>query len=738
MKLRLIPAGRFEMGQNGGARGDYSYRKQFNDQAGYNFEDESPMHPVRLTKPFYMGETEVTVGQFKAFIEATGYRTTAEASGKGIDGFQPEPPANERNRHPSFEQRAEFTWRNPGFEQKDDQPVVGVSWEDAQAYCKWLSEKENTTYRLPTEAEWEYACRAGSETWFNWGDSFDEIHKLANIGNAELEKAYPKRVLRQWLIDLQRAPGGDGHVFTAPVGSFPANKWGLRDMHGNVWEWCQDYYNDTFYQQYRRERYNLPDKLAIDPVNDKPWNEHGQWRVIRGGCWFVTPVQCRSQTRGYFDAPDAGAYLGFRVVRQAPQDEIALAQQAFAREQEAVRKVVEASGPLRAGENHARDGIRVVITPQMNVSAHLRHIPGVTEVLIDRSNEPVTAQHILDVAAIKDLRKLIIYTVGDELRDGDPAPIASKTSLVQLDLRGGNSLTDAMLAHVAGLTELRELTLDLRGLTDEGLGQLSGLKKLESLSVVGTQSTGAALSAFEGAPLRKLNIWKLTDEGSRHLRLFPQMREMSLINSPLTDEGFAHIATLKHLESVDLTRCKGVTDAAFSALAGMRELRGINLQDTGAGNNACKALASHIQLTNLHIGSPALTDAGLQHLSSLVGLQYLSITESAAVTDRGLRHLWRLDRLNLLSIGCPKVTGEGLRELMDLSNLRRLHLTGKGITDEGLKQVRLLAAVEELRIGDRTGPPAVTDAGLITLAEAAKLRRIIALKRRSRMKESRP
>ncbi|MEX2214838.1 MAG: SUMF1/EgtB/PvdO family nonheme iron enzyme [Phycisphaeraceae bacterium] len=724
MKLRLIPAGHFQMGTE---PHHSDFNKHFNSHAGYNTDDEKPAHPVRLTRPFYMGETEVTVGQFKAFVEATNHRTAAEASGKGIDGFQPEPPANDRNRLPAFEQRATFTWRTPGFEQKDDHPVVGVSWDDAQAYCKWLSAKEKVAYRLPTEAEWEYACRAGSETWYTWGDAYSEIHKQANVGNVELEKAYPQRVARQWLINTGRdpAPGGDGHVFTSPVGSFPANRWGLRDMHGNAWEWCQDHYGDTYYKQFQRERYNLPDKLAVDPLNSTPWNEHGAWRVIRGGCWFTAPVQCRSQTRSYFDATDAGCYLGFRVAREGPRDEVDQARQVYEREQEATRRVIEAAGELKAGENDRREGIRVILTPQMNLGPHLRFVPGLNDVVLDRSTTPVSASLLADVAAIHDLRSLVAYQLGGELTDADLAPLAAKITLRRLDLSDSSKLTDAMLAHLAPLTELRELRLGIPGLTDAGLRQLTRYKQLKTLSLVGTASTGDALPAFDSAPLQTLSIWRLTDAGARHLRLFPGLRELSLIGSPLTDAGFAHIAALKKIERIDLTRCKDLTDAAFAALANLHELRSINLDGTGAGDLASRALASHTQLADLHIGSPALTDAGLEHLGSLVALDNLRITAPAAITDRGLRHLWRLDKLSYLNIECPQITGEGLRDLADLKNLRRLILDCTGITDKGLAQVPMLAAVEQLRLGgNRGGPSAVTDAGLLLLAEAPKLRSI--------------
>ena len=141
MKLVLIPAGTFLMGS------------PEEDKAGK--EDERPSHPVRIMHAFYLGTTEVTRGQFRRFVESAGYRTEAEEDGKGGEGWN-----EERNR---FEMSPRYFWQNPGFDQTDEHPVVNVTWNDAAAFADWLSRKENRKYRLPTEAEWEYACRAGQQ-----------------------------------------------------------------------------------------------------------------------------------------------------------------------------------------------------------------------------------------------------------------------------------------------------------------------------------------------------------------------------------------------------------------------------------------------------------------------------------------------------------------------------------------------------------------------------------------------
>src|SRR5262249_36544261 len=158
-----------------------------------------------------------TRGQFREFVKETGHQTEAEKDGQGGFGF------NKQTRQ--FEGRKrEYTWRDAGFEQTDEHPVVNVSWNDARAFCAWLSKKEGKVYRLPTEAEWEYACRAGSSTRYCNGDDADNLVAVANLADAAARKAFP-----EWTYAVR---GNDRYVFTAPAGSYPPNRFGLQDMHG--------------------------------------------------------------------------------------------------------------------------------------------------------------------------------------------------------------------------------------------------------------------------------------------------------------------------------------------------------------------------------------------------------------------------------------------------------------------------------------------------------------------------
>ena len=139
----------------------------------------------------------------------------------------------------SFGFHANYSWRNVGFAQTDLHPVVCVSWNDAVAFCDWLSRKEGKTYRLPTEAEWEYACRAGTTTRYWCGDDPEGLARAANVPDASAKSLFPA-----W----KTIGASDGCVFTAPVGSYRPNPFGLYDMHGNAWQWCSDWAYSRYYE----------------------------------------------------------------------------------------------------------------------------------------------------------------------------------------------------------------------------------------------------------------------------------------------------------------------------------------------------------------------------------------------------------------------------------------------------------------------------------------------------------
>ena len=730
IKLQLIPAGHFAMGTSYRA----GFGSAFNCCAGWTVDEERPEHLVILSKPFYLAETEVTVGQFKQFVAATGYRTTAEQSGKGIMGFQPQPPAKEPWLKPAFEQRAEFTWKNPGFPQTDQHPVVGVSWRDAVAFCEWLTKKEGVTYRLPTEAEWEYACRAGTSTWFNWGNEFrDSIHRQANIANAEYERAWPDRAIRQWMV---RTNHSDGHVFTAPVGSYPANTWGLSDMHGNVWEWCSDRYTDTYYKKFAAPRYDRPTVLAVDPVNTEAWNAHGDWHSIRGGSWAVSPVQSRSTARSYFEAADAGAYLGFRVARVAPPEALAAAQQRMASDAAARQAVLAAIGDF----NNADGAMLKARFPRPLEPELFRRLPdliGLSHIEFPAVRK-LSPEFLALLPRIADLRGLRVSDAGPQLTAADFAPLAQARWLESLELTGENAFNDAGVKHLAGLENLRRLSLNSQLVTDAGVRELGRLKKLEQLTLQFTSATGASLDVLAGAPLQTLSVGQLSDSAAAHLRLFPQLRELASHDATLTAAGFAHLAGLRKLDVLDLTNARQLTDDGFAPLAQLASLRRFHAVGSGLGDRGARHLVGLNLLGELHLGSSVLTDAGMRTIGELVGLTGLFVSkDSTQVTDRGLEFFWRLHQLRSLALHAPNITGFGFAPLTELAELRDLYLGGTGLTDAAFAHLADVPNLERVEIGDgqRGGPTGITADGLLRMAKAPKLKSLSVVRKGTRLSD---
>lgn len=265
----LIKGGTFQMGSNDGDN------------------DEKPVHTVTVPD-FYLGRTEVTVAQFKTFIDDSGYRTDAEKEGWSYTWNGKE-----------WEKMNGVSWRDDaeGLRRPEgayNHPVIHVSWNDARAYCTWLSGKTGQNYRLPSEAEWEYAAGNGAKHHtYSWGNGDPAGKKGGNVAD---EAA--KRKFTDWSVF---AGYDDGYVFTAPVGSYDPNELGLFDMSGNVWEWCEDWYHDSY-------------KGA--PNDGSAWvSPEGSHRVGRGGSWLRTPAYAR--VAFHLNVTPAGRSngVGFRLAR---------------------------------------------------------------------------------------------------------------------------------------------------------------------------------------------------------------------------------------------------------------------------------------------------------------------------------------------------------------------------------------------------------------------------------------
>jgi len=270
MRFVLIPPGEFDMGSTEAEVAKLLEQAKATNQPPWYIERlpaEAPKHRVRITKPFWLGVHEVTRGQFRRFVDERGYKTEAERDGKGGYGLV----------NGQWKQDSRFVWnRDLGFEQADDHPVVNVTWNDVTAFCVWLSEKEGEKSDLPSEAQWEYACRAGTTTKWYPGDDAGALKEHA------------------WFKDN----AGDK---THPVGQKRPNAWGLYDVHGNAWEWCQDWWGDRYY--------------ATSPMDDPPGVLRGSDRMHRGGGWNCNAGGCRAALRGWMVPSGRFSMLGFRLAR---------------------------------------------------------------------------------------------------------------------------------------------------------------------------------------------------------------------------------------------------------------------------------------------------------------------------------------------------------------------------------------------------------------------------------------
>jgi len=259
--VTVLPAGRFIQG-NGGSS-----------------SFEKPLRWVVISHPLAMSTNAVTVDEFSAFAAATARDM------QGCDTYDGE-----------WKHRAEFSWENPGFVQTGVHPVTCVSWNDAMAYANWLSATSGHRYRLPSASEWEYSARAGSESVQPWNPDGSGACENANVADQSAAGRYPG-----WTV----YSCDDGYVYTAPVGSFKANAFGLKDMLGNVFQWTED----CWFADY--------DGAPVDgSARDR---SDCSERELRGGSWFTTPAYVRAGYRNHFDANYRTSSVGIRLVRDVEQ-----------------------------------------------------------------------------------------------------------------------------------------------------------------------------------------------------------------------------------------------------------------------------------------------------------------------------------------------------------------------------------------------------------------------------------
>lgn len=284
IKFAAIPPGEFNMGSSDT---DRLLLQELYPDRWMVPKDETPAHQVRITTLAAISIHEISVGQFRSFIEDTGYLTDADRNQEGAPGWLDVEGVFDS-------QRTRYTWKYTGFPQTDSHPVVNVTWNDAVAYCKWLSQKDGRQFRLPTEAEWEYCARAGAATVFPNGQDPRDLVRTGNVSDSTA-----RTKLTKYPGAERYEAGSDGFAFTSPVGQFPANRFGLHDMIGNVQEWCDD--SKRLYRK----------SAQTDPVGDNSTTG----RVTRGGSWGHNGKACRLAYRAVWSPYERGLTIGFRVAQ---------------------------------------------------------------------------------------------------------------------------------------------------------------------------------------------------------------------------------------------------------------------------------------------------------------------------------------------------------------------------------------------------------------------------------------
>lgn len=268
-EMVVIPPGSFVMGSPNEEKGRYP--------------SEGPQHPVTIPVAFAVSKYEITVDQFKAFVMATG-RDLGSSCWTYVNG--------------DFVEKPGINWKAPGFPQGGAHPVLCINWNDAQAYVAWLAERTGARYRLLTEAEWEYAARAGTTTVYSFGNDARRACRFANVFDGSGRRGL------SGTHDWMSSPCNDSYVHTAPVGSFLPNGFGLYDMHGNVSEWVEDCWHDSFQGA---------------PADGSAWTTGTcDERGLRGGSWNAQPRHSRSAMRAGGAADLRSTSIGFHIGKSLP------------------------------------------------------------------------------------------------------------------------------------------------------------------------------------------------------------------------------------------------------------------------------------------------------------------------------------------------------------------------------------------------------------------------------------
>jgi serine/threonine protein kinase/formylglycine-generating enzyme required for sulfatase activity/uncharacterized membrane protein len=519
--------------------------------------------------PFYLASCEVTVGQFRRFVEETKYKTTAEVSKLG--GKTPdhnpdragEPPATKGERKP------EYIWNHPDFAPGDDYPVTMVTWHDAAAFCAWLSNKQQREYRLPTSVQWHWALRAWSKARYYFGDDPSELGNYA------------------WHSDNS---GFRSH----PVGSKKPNPWGLFDIHGNVWELSRDWPRDN---------------KQIDPATTSEGPGSSDRITFFGGS-FSDPSST-ILNRGSGAANVGYGHIGFRVAMVADLKSTAPTLAATPFTDADVQRIAA----LPAAEQV--DEVRKEL---------MRRNPGFDGKVGHKIDDGVVTELRIVTDKVSDISPIRVWSAlrvldCESTWTGPPSgPLADPTPLEGMNLAGltelnlcNTKVTDAGMATFNDCTNLQRLYLWNTNLTDAGLAHFKDCKNLTSLSLGRTRVSDAGLIHFmDCKALRALYLdgTKVGDAGLAHFKDCKNLREVNLWGTNLTDAGLAHFKDCKNLTSLNLSKTR-VSDEGLIHFKDCRNLSRLYLQGTKVSDAGLAHFKDCQSLTFLNIQKTKVTDLSL-------------------------------------------------------------------------------------------------------------------------------
>ena len=620
MRLVLIPPGEYGMGSPKEVIEDEMLTPGTEDWWYKSaLPGEGPLHRVQITKPFYLGEQAVTQEEYQRVMGTN----PSDYSATG---------------HHKDEVRGQDTKRLP---------VENVSWDHAAEFGRKLSEMPEEKalrriYRLPSEAQWEYACRAGTTgRWY--------FSPASAVRTPREEKKNEEKMLSDYGW-FDGNSGGRTHA----VGRKQPSPWGLYDMYGNVWQWCQDWYDQEYYAE-------LP---ADDPAGPLV----GLNRVCRGGNCRDSARGCRSAVRNSIPQGHESFGVGFRVSVPLP-DKMPQAD----RERHAAEWVLKLGGTLKISVNGR----------EIEVKA-LKELPNEQFVVVEiwlTGNEAVTSESLENLAGLTSLRSLgLLYTkaAGSGLRR-----LKGLKGLRTLEL---SPVADDQLVYLSDLTGLKALNFLDSQITDAGLDQLKEFNQLENLNLWGNPVTGIGLSGLTKLKTLSLTGPQVTDDSLRGLSALKSLENLTLRGTSIKGPGLEHLSGLDNLTGLCLADAP-LEGPGLEHLKGLKKLRALDLYCTRLTGAGLKYLQGFTELEDLNLAGTRATDTGLATIATLSNLRNLAL-DATAITDTGMKELGKSSNLRRLGLGDTNITDAGLTYLKPLLQLNDLNLNKTGVTDAGVKELQ--------------------------------------------------